>query len=112
MEVKGNLTKEDRLATLKRFIMPHQKKVAKVLVGDPSQDYLKSRYELMLQEKQEKSDLEFQNRKAELARKKIIELRQRQVEKARKKAEKIKKRMEEAQKRKLEAEKKAERIKK
>lgn len=95
---------EDRKEYVKRFKLPHFNKVAEVMIGEPAEDFKARVHRLILNEKQEKANADFNTRKAERLRKKLIESRQKQVEKARKKAERIKKKMEEARKRRLEAE--------
>jgi len=107
MEIKDNLLKQERMENLKGFAIPHFKRVARVMVGEPEKGYKELLLKAKLQEKQEKSDADFESKKQERARKKLIELRQKQVERARKKTERIKKRMEEQKKKQEEAEKKA-----
>ncbi|CAK0905731.1 unnamed protein product [Prorocentrum cordatum] len=58
MEVQGNLTKEERQATLKKFSAPHFKQSALVLVGEPTKAIKDKMQALILKDKQEKQDLE------------------------------------------------------
>merc|ERR1712217_75096 len=55
MEVKSNLVENDRRDILKRFSAPHFKKVAHVVMGEPTDEYKKVELDKMLREKQEKS---------------------------------------------------------
>merc|ERR1712217_1021250 len=94
MEVKQNLVAADRKELLKRFRQPHFKRVAKVVMGEPAADYKKKVHAQLLEEKQKKSDADWNRKKAEQARR---------IELAKKKAEAEEKRkvaMEEARKRK------------
>ncbi|CAE7700927.1 HNRNPUL1 [Symbiodinium sp. CCMP2592] len=88
MEVRGNLIKETRADALSTYFDSCYKKVAKVVVGDASKDFVKMSQELMLAEKQEQSDKEFKMKKEEAARKKAAEKKMKEIEKAKKKAEK------------------------
>jgi len=87
MELKENLAKESRAATLARFADSHRR-VARVLVGEPTKEFKKRTLELTLKAKQEKADLVFKAKKAEEKRKRLQEKRQKELEKAKKKAEK------------------------
>mmetsp|Transcript_31905 Transcript_31905/g.94860 ORF Transcript_31905/g.94860 Transcript_31905/m.94860 type:complete len:882 (-) Transcript_31905:62-2707(-) len=87
-EIKGNLTKQDRLDSAKRFFLPHFNKVAQVMVGTPSDDFKQFVYDQKLKEKQEKSNAEFVVEQAKKKNARFLELRQKQVEKARKAQEK------------------------
>eukprot|EP00933_Yihiella_yeosuensis_P039023 TRINITY_DN3296_c1_g1_i1.p1 TRINITY_DN3296_c1_g1~~TRINITY_DN3296_c1_g1_i1.p1 ORF type:complete len:963 (-),score=309.24 TRINITY_DN3296_c1_g1_i1:677-3565(-) len=88
MEVKGNLSKDERKEALAKFRMPHLKKVAKVMVGKPAKDFHEYVLEKLRLEKQEKLELEFQTKRQEKARLRLLEMQKKQVEWARKKAEK------------------------
>merc|ERR1712048_1033819 len=113
MEVKSNLVAADRIETLKRFNGPHFKKVAHVVMGEPAQEYKEKQLEKLLQEKQEKADLEWKAKKAEEERKKQVEARQKQLVEMRKKAEEQRKKAaEDAKKKADEMKKKAEEAKK
>mmetsp|Transcript_4847 Transcript_4847/g.11307 ORF Transcript_4847/g.11307 Transcript_4847/m.11307 type:complete len:908 (-) Transcript_4847:111-2834(-) len=105
MEARGNLIKEEREEATSRFSA--FKKVARVMVGEPTADFKKATLETMLKQKQEASDLEFRNKQAEEKRKKAIEKRQKELEKARKKALKAQQKAAAERKKKLEEEKKA-----
>eukprot|EP00930_Biecheleria_cincta_P031030 TRINITY_DN2150_c0_g1_i1.p1 TRINITY_DN2150_c0_g1~~TRINITY_DN2150_c0_g1_i1.p1 ORF type:complete len:921 (+),score=279.57 TRINITY_DN2150_c0_g1_i1:51-2813(+) len=107
MEVSSNLVAEERAATLKRFSLPHFKKTAMVVMGEPPQDFKDKNKERLLQEKQAKSDAEWKAKKAEAERQKAVTKRQKALELMRKQAEEQRvKRMEEAQKKLAEAQKK------
>jgi len=92
MEVRGNLTKELRSLALEPFFDVSFKKVAQVVLGEPSADFKKYTLNLVLKQKQADSDAQFRRQKAEEARKKMIEKRQKEQEKAKIKMEKEKKR--------------------
>eukprot|EP00933_Yihiella_yeosuensis_P020190 TRINITY_DN1624_c1_g1_i1.p1 TRINITY_DN1624_c1_g1~~TRINITY_DN1624_c1_g1_i1.p1 ORF type:complete len:922 (+),score=332.71 TRINITY_DN1624_c1_g1_i1:84-2768(+) len=106
MEVKGNLIKENRAEVLGKFFDSSYKKIAQVMVGDPSAEFKKYTQELLLAEKQKKSDQVFRVKQAEEANKRAMEKRQKELEKTRKKREKELKKIQ-AAKAKAEAEKKA-----
>merc|ERR1711920_146547 len=81
MEVKENLVADDRKANLQRFNMPHFKKIAKVMMGEPASEYKEKVYAQMLVDKQNKSDREFKQAKIEKQRKKQIAKRQKELKK-------------------------------
>merc|ERR1712217_191818 len=92
MEVKQNLLEDDRKANLERFNLPHFTKVAKVMMGEPKKDFKDRVHAKLLQNKQQKSDVAWKQKKQEKERKKILA----QKEKERK--EKLEKAREEAKK--------------
>jgi hypothetical protein len=110
MEVKENLLEADRKVNLKKFALPSYKKVARVVMGEPNDDYKKRVHAKILKEKQAKAEQEWKTRKAEKERKKQVALRQKQLNDMRKAAEEKKKKAEEEKKAKAaeEAKKKAE----
>merc|ERR1739838_550732 len=73
MEVKANLTAADRKENLQRFSAPHFKKIARVAMGEPKADFKKAQLDHVLQEKQEKAEIAWKAKKAEVERKKQIE---------------------------------------
>merc|ERR1712137_124055 len=81
MEVKENLVADDRKANLERFNLPHFKKIAKGMMGEPADEYKEKVYAQMLVDKQTKSDREFKQAKIEKQRKKVIAKRQRELKK-------------------------------
>lgn len=91
MEVKGNLMKDERMKSLGYFNFPNFKKVAQVIVGEPTLEFKKKTQEQVLMQKQEASDAEFKVKKAEEQRKRLMAKRQKDLEKAKKKVEKEKK---------------------
>merc|ERR1712039_852368 len=108
MEVKGNLMKDERKPLLDRFSASTFKKTACVVVGEPPVEFKKYSQKLILEQKQEASDKQFQAKKLEEKRKKMVEKQQKQLEKVgqrlKKKAEKEKKQKErEARKKAAEA---------
>jgi len=82
MEVRGNLLKEERLATLKKLAAPHLKFSAMVLLGEPAKDVKDRMQILMLQDKQEKSDMEWKVKQQQ-------EINKARVEKAKKQSERL-----------------------
>merc|ERR1712151_827765 len=78
-EVKENLVAADRKATLKRFDVPHFKKIAKVVMGEPDKEYKDKTYAQLLVAKQAKADREFKAAKLEKERKKAIAKRQKEI---------------------------------
>merc|ERR1711920_732104 len=98
MEVKENLVADDRKANLQRFNLPHFKKIAKVMMGEPASEYKEKVYAQMLVDKQNKSDREFKQAKIEKQRKKQIAKRQKELKKKQEAAAaEAKKRREEAE---------------
>merc|ERR1712083_478936 len=97
MEVKENLVAADRKATLKRFNHPHFKRIAKVVMGEPSSDYKQKVHAELLAEKQHWADVEWkrkkdeQNWKREVAKKKAEEEEKRKarIEEAKKRKEEV-----------------------
>merc|ERR1712238_505124 len=87
MEVKANLLESERREILNRFSMPFFKKVANIVMGEPSTEYKKTQQAKMLQEKQAKSDAAWKQAKAEKKRKKEAEKRAKQFAEGKKKAE-------------------------
>merc|ERR1712194_359540 len=79
MEVKQNLVAEDRKSNLQRFNLPHFKKTAKVMMGEPSKEYKDKVYAQMLEDKQTKSDRDWKQQKLEKERKKAIAKRQKEL---------------------------------
>merc|ERR1711979_27265 len=100
MEVKSNLIEAERKQVLQRFSAPHFRKVAHVVMGEPSAEYKKMELEKMLKEKQDKSDAAWHAKKAEKERKKQIAERQKQLAEAKKKFEEERKKKAEEEKKK------------
>eukprot|EP00929_Paragymnodinium_shiwhaense_P039614 TRINITY_DN207_c0_g3_i1.p1 TRINITY_DN207_c0_g3~~TRINITY_DN207_c0_g3_i1.p1 ORF type:complete len:877 (+),score=303.55 TRINITY_DN207_c0_g3_i1:55-2631(+) len=86
-EVKGNLTPSDRAEALSRFRAPTYKRVAHVVMGEPSKEYVQLQQALYLQEKQDNVNSEWKARMAEKQKKKAYAARQKQLEDMRKNAE-------------------------
>merc|ERR1712107_933579 len=104
-EVKENLIASDRKNALQRFNQPHFKRIAKVMMGEPNADYKKRVHAQLLQEKQAKSDAEWNRKKAEQERKRALKKRKAEVEEKRKIAlEEAKARKEAAEAKKAEEE--------
>eukprot|EP00933_Yihiella_yeosuensis_P047864 TRINITY_DN4382_c0_g2_i1.p1 TRINITY_DN4382_c0_g2~~TRINITY_DN4382_c0_g2_i1.p1 ORF type:complete len:991 (+),score=388.33 TRINITY_DN4382_c0_g2_i1:53-2974(+) len=87
MELKSNLIKEERSASLASFTGSF-KKVAQVMVGEPNAEFKAKTHELLLQAKQSVSDIQFRMKKAEETRRRAAEKRKKEAEKAAKKREK------------------------
>merc|ERR1712226_1452963 len=98
MEEKENLICADRSKNLKRFNLPHFKKIAHIVMGDPNADYKARVHKKLLAINQARADEDFKKKKQAFERRK--------VEKERRKAaaERQKKLVEEARKRREEAE--------
>merc|ERR1712050_101316 len=100
MEVKSNLVDSERKEVLQRFSAPHFKKIAHVVMGEPTAEYKKLELEKTLKEKQEKADAAWHAKKAEKERKKQIAERQKQLAEAKKKFEEERKKKAEEEKKK------------
>jgi len=87
MEVKSNLIKEERQELMKRFFAPCYKKVAMVVMGEPTDDFKAQEQENMLKEKQVVIEQERLRRKVERERKKVLEAQLKQAEEAKKRLE-------------------------
>jgi len=106
MEVKSNLIASERSAILKKFNYPCYKKVARVIMGEPSKEFTGMVHNKLLKAKQAKSDTDWKRKKAEVERKKQLIRKQKELAKLRKEAEK-KRKVAVAEKKKAEEEKKA-----
>ncbi|CAE7497069.1 Ech1, partial [Symbiodinium natans] len=80
LEVRNNLLKEERVQAVTRFRLPHFKRVAKVLLGQPSADYLEHVYEQLRKEKQEKADADFELQRQQATQQKLLEMQEKQAE--------------------------------
>lgn len=107
MEIKSNLIKEERKEVLKRFCLPHFKKVAVVVMGEPDPQFKERVYKAALQEKQVAADAEFRAKKAEELRKKTAEREQRKREREQRKREREQRKREREQRKAARAAKKA-----
>jgi len=103
MEVKENLTTDDRKTALKRFNNPVYKKVARVVMGEPDQEFKDVVHSRILKEKKEKAEADAKAKKAEKERKKQLATRQKQLAEMRKKADEQRKKAEAEKKAKAEA---------
>eukprot|EP00440_Ansanella_granifera_P038802 gb/GFBE01042104.1/.p1 GENE.gb/GFBE01042104.1/~~gb/GFBE01042104.1/.p1 ORF type:complete len:1026 (+),score=358.55 gb/GFBE01042104.1/:1-3078(+) len=103
MEVRGNLLEEERKEAVARFRMPHFKRVAKVMMGEPTGEFRQHVLEQIRKEKQEKADVEFQAERQRKAQMRLMEMQKKQVEWAKKQQEKRLKRAAEEAKRRAEA---------
>lgn len=103
MEVKGNLVKEERQAAIDRFSCGSFKKVAVVMIGEPSTEFKQQTSKLLLDQKQEAANIEFQAKRIEERRRKLIEKHQRQLERAKRNSERERQRVEKQEKERLQA---------
>eukprot|EP00448_Togula_jolla_P013591 CAMPEP_0170587024 /NCGR_PEP_ID=MMETSP0224-20130122/10062_1 /TAXON_ID=285029 /ORGANISM="Togula jolla, Strain CCCM 725" /LENGTH=887 /DNA_ID=CAMNT_0010910619 /DNA_START=32 /DNA_END=2692 /DNA_ORIENTATION=- len=97
MEVKSNLVKSERMDLASRFNAPHFRRIARVVMGEPNEEYKERIYAVLLKEKQEKLDAEWKVKKAERERKRQLELRKEQLKKVREAAEEAKRKAAEEQ---------------
>merc|ERR1712187_950951 len=81
VDVKGNLLADERKASIARFADSDFKKVAHVLIGEPSADFKTYVQGIVLKDKQEKAD---RKKKLEVERKKAEELKKRKALEAKK----------------------------
>merc|ERR1712048_214029 len=111
MEVKKNLVSADRKINAKRFSARNFKRIAHVVMGEPSQAHKDLVKKKVLAEKQAKLDAEHKAKLAEKQKKKIQALREKELQERRRKADEAKKallekRKEEKEKKKAEEEEK------
>merc|ERR1712129_659545 len=84
MELKNNLLAEKRQKALQRFNGPNFKKVALVLMGEPTAEYKKKVQTLMLAEKTAEAEVGKKKKAAEDERKRLAEEREKKSEEAKK----------------------------
>merc|ERR1712228_312459 len=80
MEVKQNLVAGDRQKNLERFNLPHFRKVACVVMGEPPAVFKQRAQEKILKDKQEKSDITWKQQQNEKKRKRDMEKAQKERE--------------------------------
>ena len=80
IEVKSNLLKSERKELLRRFDLPHFRRVAAVVVGEPPESFKSKVQAALLKEKQEKLDAEWKVRKERRKQEKILQERQKASE--------------------------------
>merc|ERR1712232_1432909 len=78
MEVKGNLLKDDRAQLLGKFAHPWFRRVAKVAIGEPSDNYKSRIYGELLKAKKVKVVEEWKKKKLEFERKMVIKKKQKE----------------------------------
>jgi len=88
MEVKSNLIAAERQSILKKFNYPCYKKVARVVMGEPSKEFQGMVQNKLLKDKQAKADVDHKRKLAEALRKKQLDKKQKELAKLRKEAEK------------------------
>jgi len=91
MEVKSNLIAAERQAILKKFNYPCFKRVARVVMGEPSKEFKGIVQNKILKDKQSKSDQDHKRKQAEALRKKAQEKKAKEIAKQRKESEKKRK---------------------
>mmetsp|Transcript_42421 Transcript_42421/g.101451 ORF Transcript_42421/g.101451 Transcript_42421/m.101451 type:complete len:919 (-) Transcript_42421:116-2872(-) len=79
MEVKQNLTSADRKANLKRFVAPCYRKVAHVMMGEPTAEYKAYIQKKILDDKQSKAEVDVKLQRLEKERKRAIAVRQKEL---------------------------------
>jgi len=87
MEVKSNLIKEEREASLKKFSSTSFKKTCMVVMGEPNKAWKESVHAKMLKEKTEAAEVEFKRQKLEKERKREMEKKKKEIEDKRKEFE-------------------------
>jgi hypothetical protein len=85
MEVKNNLLATGRKEILKKFNYPCFKKVARVIMGKPNQEFKDVVQSKILKTKQDKSDAAWKIKKEAEAKKKLIEKKKKEAEAKKKK---------------------------
>ncbi|CAK9048855.1 Heterogeneous nuclear ribonucleoprotein U (hnRNP U) (Scaffold-attachment factor A) (SAF-A), partial [Durusdinium trenchii] len=98
MEVKSNLVAEERAQILKRFPSTSFKKVARVVMGEPKEEYKTRVRNQILKVKQHKSDVTWRMKKAQQEQRKRIAEQQKLMAEKKKEFEEKKKAEEEAKK--------------
>ena len=93
MEVKANLLASERAEVLKRFSLPHFKKTAMVIMGQPTEEFKDKLRTKILREKQAKADNEWRLKKAQREQQKQMLRRQRELAEFRRKAEENRKKL-------------------
>merc|ERR1712217_488479 len=107
MEVKENLVQEDRAQSLKRFNLPHFKRIAHVVMGDPKGEFVEKTHEKLLVIKQKEVDDDWKRRKAEMEKRKAEKKRKKEIADRQKKlAEENRLRREAAEKKRAELQEK------
>jgi len=86
MEVKQNLIADDRISNLKMFSNPSYKKIAKVLIGEPSSDSVKTLQDDILSKKQAVLDAAFKVKQDAKVKAKEKEAKRKAADEARKEA--------------------------
>merc|ERR1712003_68406 len=107
MEVKENLVPADRALSLKRFNLPHFKRIAHVVMGDPKGEFVERTHEKLLVIKQKEVDDDWKRRKAEMEKRKAEKKRKKEIADRQKKlAEENRLRREAAEKKRAELQEK------
>merc|ERR1711920_527397 len=83
---KENLVEADRKANVQKFNLPHFKKIAKVVMGEPPKEFKAKVHATLLEEKQAKEEKAWKQRKVEKERKKKEAERQKVIQENMKKA--------------------------
>jgi len=83
-ELQANLIASERKAVLKRFALPTFKKVARVVIGEPSSEHKAKVQELVKQDKLRVAEAERRKKAAEAERMRLLEERKKKLELAKK----------------------------
>lgn len=81
MEVKSNLVAAERKELLKKFNYPYYKKVARVVMGEPSKEFKAAVQNKLLKDKQAKSDNIWRREKSEKVRLKNLQKAKKEADK-------------------------------
>merc|ERR1712187_995657 len=79
MEVNENLVPADRATSLKRFNLPHFKRIAHVVMGDPKGEYVAKTHEKLLALKQKEVDEDWRRRKIEMDKRKAEKKKKKEI---------------------------------
>lgn len=96
MEVRSNLIKNERVASLLHFNMPHFQTTARVVMCEPPADVKQKVHSALLMEKQEQADIIWKQKRMEEERRKAIEKMQMEREAEVKKIEEARRKADEA----------------
>mmetsp|Transcript_50611 Transcript_50611/g.118217 ORF Transcript_50611/g.118217 Transcript_50611/m.118217 type:complete len:886 (+) Transcript_50611:111-2768(+) len=92
MEVKSNLVKEEREASLSKFGAEKFKKTCMVVMGEPDKKFKEIAHSKMLEEKTKQAEMEFKRKQFDKTKKKEAEKKRKEMEAKRKELEVEKKR--------------------
>mmetsp|Transcript_74141 Transcript_74141/g.206076 ORF Transcript_74141/g.206076 Transcript_74141/m.206076 type:complete len:881 (+) Transcript_74141:79-2721(+) len=105
MEVKANLVREERKELVTKWCPASFRRVAVVLLGEPSAAFKKRSQELILKQKQDAAESEHKEKLDRAHRNKVLARRQKELERVKRQAERQRKKAEAERIRKIEIEK-------